>query len=156
MLAKPLYRRLRKRLLSAGGKEVVLLEEDPHVEDILRDGILWPDPRKQVRGGEQHRCHQNAARLWLKDKRGKLSICTGYGLACEIWMQHTWIIDKKHIRETVCIYDKYFGIELNDKEALKLAFANLPHEEVFELVDGNKRVLEVAYRLREEHLAGAV
>jgi hypothetical protein len=149
MLTKPLYRKLRKRLLSVGGKEVVLLGEDPHAEDILRDGILWPDLRKKVRGGEPHRCHQNAARLWLKDKSGKLSICTGYGLAAEIWVQHTWIIDKKHIKETVCVYDKYFGIQLNDNEALKLAIANLGREEVFGLIDDNQRILEIVQRIVE-------
>jgi hypothetical protein len=112
---------LEQRLRELGGQYVPSMYE-PSLELILGRGEVFDEPVEIV-PGEPHRCHDNATQMW-NEEREALSIATGYALADDgRWRQHSWVV-RKHptagqarILETTVIFDKYFGVLLNDREA---------------------------------------
>lgn len=74
--------------------------------------------------GEPNGCHSNAAGLWSSDLR-RYKLVTGYALANDgLWRQHSWVIDSKYLYETTVKAKKYFGVELDDEEALRFWWDN--------------------------------
>ena len=145
----PLYADLRKILLGIGGKEVFLRDEYD-LKKIVKEGKEWTQTKRHSRG-EPNRCHTNAARLWLRDKKGHISICSGYALARDLWRQHSWGFDGTKIIETTqSKSERYFGIQIKGQvESLKFAIANLPTEEVLTALDSNARIQAILKTVRE-------
>jgi hypothetical protein len=128
--------RLRCKLLRIGGTDVQVAP-DPYLEDILKRGELFVPEEIQIVRGLRNRCHRNAAVLWL---RGRASaIMTGYYLAIDhVWHQHSWgITDSGILLDTHCGGRRYFGVRLEDLQAMVFAESNYGFREVMRWGDKN-------------------
>src|SRR5439155_23927359 len=66
---------------------------------------------------QDNQCHVNSVKLWLSEE-GRYTIATGYGLSDNIWLRHTWLLqrhDRGGLVETTVKRVKYFGITLTDE-----------------------------------------
>jgi hypothetical protein len=112
---------LKHQLHELGGRYMPSPYE-PHLDLILQRGQVFDEPVEFVPGEPNH-CHENVALMWKKDQEA-FSIATGYALADDgWWRQHSWVI-RKHptagqarIVETTVLFERYFGVLLNDREA---------------------------------------
>ncbi len=110
---------LAGHLLRVDGRSVCIpFEEHPVVcNHFILAGSVMPFKKVIVKAGLQSNCHQNAIKLWKKDKT-KYRFATGYGLTDEdqMWRKHSWICDDKgNIIETTLPRGKYFGIIGDDE-----------------------------------------
>jgi hypothetical protein len=112
-----LWRSLKRKLLAIGGKLVSWLGCEPHLKELVDRGRLFEEPIR-IRRMEQHRCHANAANLWVRDMESTVLV-TGYSLSNDHWVQHSWALKKGRLLETTWKREKYFGIALDEVEALK-------------------------------------
>jgi len=117
----PRFAKLRKKLLSIDGAEVVPRPE-PDIDKILERGKTFNYRVTVIKGMMPNRCHANAAFLWLENPKRHI-IVTGYVLANDgLWRQHSWTINplEKVIMETIEQDSKnkilYHGTVLTDKE----------------------------------------
>lgn len=111
----PLLGALRRRLLKFGGSDVTLMLPDPELPLLLKRGNGFPGFKTRLKKGDENSCHQNAGRLWLKDKKN-LRICTGYALSADgLWRQHSWLVKpkEKQIIETTERRVAYYGVALD-------------------------------------------
>jgi hypothetical protein len=118
---KPHLKPLLNKLLSLGGKAVVLWNgsNGPNgVAHLLADGKIFSNRDVKIVAGEPSRCHDNAFALW-ESKPKRYMVVTGYGLSKHgIWRPHSWCIDRKtgKIIETTERRTKYFGVEFSKAE----------------------------------------
>jgi hypothetical protein len=119
---KPYLKPLRKRLLSLGGKFIILWNGNNGVNvvaHLLGDGRLFSNRGVKVVEGEPSQCHDNAFALW-KTKPDDYLVVTGYGLSNDaIWRPHSWCVDRRtgKIIETTERRTKYFGVEFSKAES---------------------------------------
>jgi hypothetical protein len=116
---------LRSHLLDLGGLEVLWLHHEPHLDQLIETGRVFPRSRLRRRFIADSECHGNTAQLWYSSK-GRIRIATGYAL-CDsgLWMPHSWGVEDGRIVETTSSrWAIYFGVELTGEEALKFVFAN--------------------------------
>jgi hypothetical protein len=118
---------LKKKLLAIGGSRVVWMPEDQHLSSLITSGSEFSlDKRKKTRG-ETNRCHTNVARLFFKKN---MNIATGYALADDRWIQHSWGYDGKKIFETTCLFDAYYGVVLSGLDITMFVVSQLGDEVV--------------------------
>jgi hypothetical protein len=115
--------KLARKLLSLGGVSVNRqAHDDPHAAELLERGREFHLP-VEMRPGEPHRCHANAAGLWGHNVQG-IGLVTGYGLAGDRWVQHSWAVGGGKILETTVRFERYFGVLMSDEEASWFWFSN--------------------------------
>ena len=110
---------LVETLLSYGGEEVSVPDQEPDLEEILERGYY-----RSGRGSKRVkrmpvRCHENAALFW-RANQDIVAIVTGYALSADgLWRQHSWIKDTRNdkIIETTVKRVAYFGFDLTEAEA---------------------------------------
>jgi len=117
------------KLKKHGGEMIVPMPEPPeHVQWLLDDGRIFDSTKLKLKKGEPRRCHENASWIWAENEQ--LQLVTGYALDGDdkLWMQHSWVWNpsKGQLIETIVPKKKYFGAALNDVQALKFAFENVP------------------------------
>jgi len=120
------HAKLRRKLLSMGGEEVVLLpQRKASVEKILKRGFIQAGKSVNLRRGERSQCHANAATLW-KENPEEVQIVTGYALTKDdgLWRQHTWALEKGRIIETTVKRSIYFGCALSRAESEEFHYLN--------------------------------
>jgi hypothetical protein len=115
--------------LSPFPADVVILP-DPLLDDILEHGELFDCNRIRIVRGVANQCHRNAATLWLKGRCSALA--TGYYLCFDgMWRPHSWGIAKAGaILDTHSGGQKYFGIRLEDQQALAFAESDCDYDAV--------------------------
>jgi hypothetical protein len=118
---------LERKLLQFGGQRMCPRNVCGSEQQLLTRGRLVELPVKMRKGGP-HLCHVNAAALWAKYP-DRYTLVEGYALADDgVWLQHSWAVDQTHIQETTHRFDRYFGVELGQDEALGFWFCNyFPH-----------------------------
>ena len=119
---------LLAKLKSHGGKMLVPMPEPAeHVQWLLNDGRIFNTSNLKLQLGEEGRCHENASRIWAEAEG--LHLVTGYALDLdgELWSLHSWVWDPATdaIIETTEARKQYFGVVLNDNQALKFTFENV-------------------------------
>jgi len=118
---KPHLKPLFKKLLSLGGKGVVLWNGSNGINSVahlLAEGQVFSNRGLKVVEGEPSRCHDNVFALW-KTEPERYMVVTGYGLSKDgIWRPHSWCVDRKtrKITETTERRTKYFGVEFSKAE----------------------------------------
>ncbi len=118
---KPHLKPLLKKLLSLGGKAVVLWNGSNGINSVshlLAEGRLFSNRGLKVVDGEPSQCHDNVMALW-KTKPDDYFVVTGYGLSKDsIWRPHSWCFDRTtgKIIETTERRTKYFGVEFSKSE----------------------------------------
>ncbi len=118
---RPHLMSLLKKLLSLGGKAVVLWNGGNGVNSVahlLAEGRLFSNRDLKVVEGEPSQCHDNVFALW-QTKPDDYLVVTGYGLSTDgIWRPHSWCVDRKtgKIIETTERRTKYFGVEFSKAE----------------------------------------
>jgi hypothetical protein len=116
---------LERKILAVGGSSVVWPTPPvSYLEELLARGRRITG-RIVLLSGERNNCHVNAGGLWGRE-RGRFRIATGYALERGLWRQHSWLLEPESasparrpaIYETTFRFERYFGIVLNDQEAL--------------------------------------
>jgi len=106
---------LRNKLLEIDGLEIVPRPEGDLTKLMGRGRVF--DLNVKLKLMRRSGCHENAVKLWMKNKE-KNKICTGWGLSDDgLWRQHTWIISGEYIIETTEKRIKYFGVVLDEAES---------------------------------------
>lgn len=108
-------------LLDIGGQEVCLIKNEPPLiqMNLVTSGRTMHGNNVVLKPGDPHRCHQNCAHLWARN-RGIYRIVSGYALdnLGETWRSHTWLLDNQDcIVETTVVAKLYRGRVLSDQEA---------------------------------------
>jgi hypothetical protein len=107
---------LHRKLLSLGGERVAPWYPDEELyAALLRRGELFTLPIKVRQAPGQVR-HHKAAKLWDHDP-WHLQLVTGFALWDGIWAEHSWVVDARHLYETMIGAKKYFGIKWTHDEA---------------------------------------
>jgi hypothetical protein len=124
---QPRLAELRQRLLGRDGIEVHIDGPEDELEELLARGRFYSKRRLTVQLLEESECHSNAACLWF-ESQGTIRIVTGYALCWDgIWVSHSWGVEGGRIIETnPGPYERYFGLELTARQALRFALSNLP------------------------------
>jgi hypothetical protein len=117
-------KRLEAKLLALGGSEVFWQGNDPQAALIAERGQLF-DQRVRMRRGQPNRCHENAAVLWASEIE-KCQLVTGYALSGDTWWSHSWVVEGDNLYETTHPFRRYFGVVLDEMEALKFFVAHAP------------------------------
>ncbi len=144
------YRRLKVKLLTIGGDRVVSCvgledhEQEVHAPELLARGEVFNLPVK-FNQGEPNACHANASRMWARNPK-KYQIVTGYSLDGGIWRSHSWVISKHALYESTKKRGLYFGVALEDEEALRFWMCNLPKDELLPLSPGLRRLVQTVLR----------
>jgi hypothetical protein len=136
-----LQRDLAAKLLAHGGERVVVLGDEPHAEQIVRRGQLFTQKVVMV-PGEEHECHANAAALWSLDIL-RHTLVTGFVLGGDVWAQHSWVAAGKRLYETIVKMQKYFGVPLDMREAVRfftLEFLSTRYRKMVALVAASVKV----------------
>lgn len=125
VLAQPRLRLLRRRLLAIGGQEVVL-ERDPHLEELLARAQVWRRVTPRKIPGTVNQCHENAARAYVKSP-AKHQIVTGWALHADdvVWRQHSWVLRSDQLCETTWPAKIYFGVILDEAETARFVRGEL-------------------------------
>jgi hypothetical protein len=127
VLERQHWQRLEEKLLSLGGKRVVLEAYEPFAARLLERGKMF-DSLVQLRPGAPHQCHANAAELWARDL-DRLQLVTGYACDGDLWVAHSWVLEGKTFLETTGKFERYFGFLLTPIEAHKFFFEHvIAHE----------------------------
>lgn len=117
---------LENRLLSIGGKMVLLDPGDPDLDNILERGELLRDGRKTAFiQGRPGKCHANAA--YLSEADEDMRVMTGYALSKDgVWRRHSWVIDTEDniFIETTEPREKYYGFQMTKEESRRFAKEN--------------------------------
>ncbi|HEV2643050.1 MAG TPA: hypothetical protein VGT98_10095 [Candidatus Elarobacter sp.] len=131
---------LKRRLLSMGGWAVVLREQEPDLDAILSRGVLLSGDDAVQDIAEDSQCHFNSGMQHLLNPKGR-AIMTGYALSEDgMWRQHSWIYDRDDdaVVETTEKRVGYFGVLLDDLEAITFCTRNVPYSpEAHELVSAH-------------------
>ena len=131
---------LKRRLLSMGGWAVVLREQEPDLDAILARGVLLNGDDAVQDGADVSQCHLSAGMQHLRNPKGR-AIMTGYALSEDgMWRQHSWIYDRDDdaVVETTEARVGYFGVLLDDLEAIAFCTRNVPYSpEARELVSAH-------------------
>jgi hypothetical protein len=118
---------LRGKLLALGGTQVFNHGFEPHLCQLLKDGRLFPPcPVKKIRSA-RNCCHQYAA-LYYVGHAPTVVLVTGYALAGELWVQHSWCYregNEPYILDPSGSAEKYFGVVLDDASAVAFVFGHL-------------------------------
>jgi hypothetical protein len=102
---------------------VLWRSHDPQAAVIAAQGRPFTLPVR-MRRGEPNCCHGNAADLWARDPE-KYQLVTGYALSDDgLWRSHSWVVDDRHLYETTCRCERYFGAALGPLLAWKFWFEN--------------------------------
>lgn len=111
----PEARKLRDKLLSIGGGEVLLHHVSPSdISRLLERGQLWSGWKSRMLRMQHNRCHENSVRLW-EGKRGDLA--NGFALSKDgLWREHTWIVNGDVALETTARRVAYYGARLTEEE----------------------------------------
>ena len=140
---------LKRRLLSMGGWAVVLREKEPDLDAILSRGVLLSGDDAVLDVAEDSQCHFNTGMQHLQNPNGR-AIMTGYALSEDgMWRQHSWIYDKASdaVVETTEIRVGYFGVLLDDLEAIIFCTRNVPYSsEAQELFSAHPALLDFLAR----------
>lgn len=64
-------------------------------------------------------------RVFSSSERNGLKTTLVQGLVTGVWRRHSWAVRDDNIIETIAKADYYFGIELDEREAVKFWLANL-------------------------------
>jgi hypothetical protein len=80
-----------------------------------------------VRPGRSWHNHTLAAARWGRDTK-RYRLVRGYGLFGAVWLQHSWAMDDKYLYETRGACDRYFGVGLNEWEALRQWYSEFLHD----------------------------
>jgi len=119
---QPLWTKLKSRLVTIGGDQVVIPNYEPDLKRILTRGTEFGGS-SQVIKGKRSNCHGNVSDLYDADAVD--SIVTGYALSSDgLWRQHTWGLKGGVVIETTEKRTKYYGVVLNSKEASDFADRN--------------------------------
>jgi hypothetical protein len=126
----PVLGKLRKKLLSMGGEELVIDPLHPEFNALQAQGLLLYGQefggKSRLTKLEPNRCHENASVLFRRDPHC-VSIGTGWALSNDgLWRTHSWAIDKKGLIETTSRRVKYFGLVLSGGTAEMFASNYLP------------------------------
>ncbi len=113
--AHPLVAELDQRLLALGGQQVIHQQPDPRVLDHLVRGRVFDLPVRPI-PGEPHDCHANASEVWARGTT-TYTLVTGYALIGGAWLAHSWVVDAAWLYETTAVFDRYFGIALDEEDA---------------------------------------
>jgi hypothetical protein len=113
---------LRSKLLSCGGQHVAFYGAEPQAQALIEHGRLFTEP-VELRRGALRQCHANAARLWERAPT-KTGIVTGYARNEIGWLPHSLVLKDGVLLETTFEMHSYFGVELDDLEAVKFWFEN--------------------------------
>jgi|SRR3954452_4284947 hypothetical protein len=122
----PCILRLRDRLLSFGGVELVVPGAvDPDIEELVQRGSLIHGPVELYMMDESV-CHENVAKLWDTNPGLLRHVGTGYALTPDgLWRQHSWGIKADGtIVETTVLRSLYFGLVLDGDRADFFVFCN--------------------------------
>jgi hypothetical protein len=103
-------KRLEGKLLSLGGSCVLWQGDGARATFIAARGRPFTLPVR-MRRGEPHRCHGNAADLWARGTE-KCQLVTGYALAGDAWLSHSWVVGSDNLYETTRRFERYFGAPL--------------------------------------------
>ncbi len=117
---------LKGRLLGIGGWAVILVDDEPDLDLLLKHGTTYGADDAAIELGSHSECHANSALGFLRDPH--LGIGTGYALSRDgIWRQHSWGFNAEtfQILETTEERLAYFGIRLDDVDALIFCTRNL-------------------------------
>jgi hypothetical protein len=107
-----------QKLLAVGGTRVVWRGAEDDLDQLLARGRLFEQPVKFL-NMPVNRCHENAAIVWGKDVENT-QLVYGYALYADgLWRQHSWCVQDGTLLETNVAAEKYFGIVLSQKAALK-------------------------------------
>lgn len=150
-------RPLQHLLLSYGGSFALVKPDEPDAVKIVERGVLrtW-QPRGKNRSilveGVPNQCHLNTATIFMRAYPDKgVRVETGYALSRDgIWRQHSWIRRRTQLVETTEKRVRYFGFELEDREAIKFACSNVDTEDAIrflvEKVGFDRATIEAAMR----------
>jgi hypothetical protein len=116
---------LKNKLLSFGGKDVIIPMSEPDLDNIMKRGQFWYGDKSILEKGRPNQCHKNSCDLWYANKDNSLAnihIVTGYALGKDgLWLQHTWLVWEKAkqnvIVETTLKRAAYFGYVMTYQEA---------------------------------------
>lgn len=128
--AVPAYAKLRERLLSFGGVNVVPpafdLSSGPQrarqhydVHQVLQIGRTWVGGQAVLEAMETSNCHLNVARLRTS---GRGQIASGWALPADgLWREHSWLVRSaatpdESLVETTRPWLLYHGYLLNEEE----------------------------------------
>ena len=112
---------LERKLLSAGGQEIVWCGHERHLKELVTRGETFALPVRVQRGKANH-CHKNASNLWANNP-AKTQVVTGYGLSKDgLWRPHSWALRNGCLIETTVKCIRYFGVILSEQEALNFWF----------------------------------
>ncbi len=120
---------LKERLLSIGGKRVIIFSGDPDTDDILARGELINGRGASFIQGNPSQCHSNVGYLF-EQFPDTTRVMTGYALSKDgIWRQHSWLIDieppgREYITETTESRELYYGFRMTKRESEKFAEEN--------------------------------
>jgi uncharacterized metal-binding protein len=140
---KPHLKPLLKKLLSFGGKAVVLWNGSNGINSVahlLAEGRVFSNRSLKVVDGEQSQCHDNVLALW-RTKPDDYLVVTGYGLSKDsIWRPHSWCVDRTtgKIIETTERRTKYFGVEFSKSEFEDAQEAIRQHQKSVSQIPGKK------------------
>ena len=123
---------LTQRLLAIEVAQIILADPEPHMDYLLERGREFSTKGLHRQKLEPRRCHGNTARLWY-ESGGRIRIATGYAYSSGLWVQHSWGAESGHVVETTHRFEKYFGIELSARDALKFLLCN-PFSDLLERV----------------------
>jgi len=146
---------LEKKLLAIGGERVVWRDHEPDLAELVSRGRLFTEPVR-LRRGRQSACHCNSAKLWCKDIAGT-TLVTGYGLSGDLlWRQHSWVVQKGALVETTELREKYFGIVLEDMQAVRFWLAAAPASEQPDPSEVDPQLLVLLEQFVERQVASEV
>jgi hypothetical protein len=114
--------RLEKKLLALGGSKADIPADTDLAAALVLRGRPFAEPLR-LRRGFMHECHRNAAEVWGQDPR-RYKLCSGYGLAGDVWLEHSWVLDGGNLIETTFPMEAYFGVILSDAESCASWFYN--------------------------------
>jgi hypothetical protein len=116
--AADLATELNRRLLALGGTNVVHRQDDqPFAQELLARGrpFLLPVKRRAGAGGQSD---SSAAAVWARNIN-KHHLITGFALVTGTWLPRSWVTDTKLLYDTETPAEKYFGVELDQQQALQ-------------------------------------
>lgn len=117
--------------LKAHGGEMLdpMPEPAERVQLLLSGGRAFDRTRFTLRLCEEGNSHMNAGRIWAENSN--FLLVTGYALTKALWKQHSWVWDPSpgEYIETTQAHEKYFGVVLNDGQAIDFTLANVPEYE---------------------------
>jgi hypothetical protein len=117
-LTNPAATKLRSKLLTHAGEEVLLRVTPEEIDRLLAHGEFHPGKGAGLRRMQANGCHFNAAKLFLTGRAAK--VVSGFALSDDgLWRSHTWVLNSHgRIIETTEPREVYFGTVLGSREIL--------------------------------------